>query len=240
MNRSYRFAAVATLAALAGTVALAQPGQDKKPAPPAKPATPAAVKPAAPAGQPEMQLPPGFTMEDMQACIEAGTPGEMHAFLAEGVGTWDGKTKMWMAPGTDPIESTCTTVISSIMDGRYIKCETSGEMPGMGMFMGSGIYAYDNVSQSFQSTWIDNMSTGIATGVGERSSDGKTMTWTLTYNCPMTKKPTVMREVQRQTGKDTSVLEMFGADPKTGKEYKMMEIALTRKAGSSASVPTRN
>ncbi len=216
MNRSCRFAAVA-LAAIAGSIALAQPGQD--------------------AGQPEMQLPPGMTMEDVQACMEAGTPGEMHAFLAESVGTWEGKTKMWMDPSMPPIESTCTTVISSIMDGRYIKCETSGEIPDMGLFEGSGIYAFDNVSQQFQATWIDNMSTGIATGAGELSSDRKTLTWKLTYNCPITKKPTTMREVQRFINKDTSIMEMYGLNPKTGEEYKMMEIHYTRKSGPTASAP---
>jgi hypothetical protein len=235
MNRATRFSVLAVLAA-AGTLAVAQPaqpGKDKKPPTPA--AAPAAKPAAQPAGAPaEMQLPPGMTMEDMQACMEAGTPGEMHAYLAQSVGTWSGKTKMWMDPDAPPMESTCTTVISAIMDGRYIKCETSGEMPGMGMFMGSGVYAFDNVTQKFQSTWIDNMSTGIATGTGERSSDGKTMTWNLNFNCPVTKKSTTMREVQRHTGKDTSTMEMYGINPKTGKEYKMMEIQYTRKATASA------
>lgn len=214
MNRSCRFAAVA-LAAIAGSIALAQPGKD--------------------AGQPEMQLPPGMTMEDMQACMEAGIPGEMHAFLAESVGTWEGKVKMWMDPSMPPTESTCTTVITSIMDGRYVRCETSGEMPGMGLFLGSGIYAFDNVTQQFQSTWIDNMSTGIAFGTGELSSDRKTLTWKLTFNCPITKKPTTMREVQRFIDKDTSIMEMYGANPKTGEEYKMMEIHYTRASGTPAS-----
>src|SRR5262245_29204367 len=52
-------------------------------------------------------LPPGMTEEDMkmmQACIEAGTPGEMHAFLAAGSGAWSGECTMWMAPGTDPMK----------------------------------------------------------------------------------------------------------------------------------------
>ena len=225
MNRSYRSAAVLAIVAVAGALAVAQPAKEA-----AKPAAPAAAQPA-PEG---MQLPPGMTMEDVQACIEAGTPGEMHEYLAQGVGTWSGKMKMWMAPGTDPMESECVSTITPIMDGRYFKCETTGEMPGMGVFLGSGLYAFDNVSKQFQSTWIDNMSTGIAIGVGERSSDGKTMTWNLTYHCPITKKPCVLRQIERHTGKDSMVMEMHGTDPKSGKEYKMMEIAYTRKAAAAA------
>ncbi len=107
-------------------------------------------------------------------------------------------------------------------------------MPGMGPFNGFGLYGFDNVSQKFQGVWIDNMGTGMMTGTGELSSDGKTLTWTYNYTCPMLKKPTTMREVDRITGKDTRTMEMFGTDPVTGKEYRMMEVLLTRKAGSTA------
>jgi len=50
-----------------------------------------------------------------------------------------------------------------------------------------------------------------------------------TFNCPITKKPTAMRDVETITGPHSKTLEMFGADPKTGKEYKMMRIELTKK-----------
>lgn len=77
---------------------------------------------------------------------------------------------------------------------------------------------------------MDNCGTGIMNGSGELSSDGKTMTWKYTYNCPITKQPTVMRQVETTTGPNAKTLEMFGADPKSGKEYKMMLIEYTRKS----------
>ena len=64
-------------------------------------------------------------------------PGEMHAWLAEGVGEWDGKTTMWMFPGSEPVTSECTSTVTSMMDGRYIKCEIDGEAVGFA-FYGSG------------------------------------------------------------------------------------------------------
>lgn len=185
--------------------------------------------------QPEMTPPPGMTpemMEMMQACQEAGTPGEQHKMLAKGVGVWTGTNKMWMSPDGPAMESEITSTCTMVMDGRYFKCEVKGAIPDMGEFHGVGIYAFDNVSQKFQCTWIDNMSTGIMTGEGASSSDGKTMTWTSKYNCPVTKKPTTFREVQRWTGKDTMVMEMHGTDPISGKEYKMMEMSLKRKPGT--------
>jgi hypothetical protein len=208
--------AVVAIAAVAGTIAIAQPTKDTKA--PAKPS----------ATQPEHKLPAGWTEADMQACTEAGTPGKMHEHLTADVGTWTGKSKMWMAPGAEVMESECTYTITSVMDGRYTRAEMNGEMPGMGTFNGFGLNGYDNVAQKFQSTWIDNHSTGIMFGTGELSPDGKVLTWRYTYNCPITKKPAVLREVDTRTGDNTRKLEMYGNDPKSGKEFKMMEIQFTR------------
>ncbi|TWU29274.1 DUF1579 domain-containing protein [Bythopirellula polymerisocia] len=184
---------------------------------------------SAPADQGEMQLPTGWTMEDMQAVMMASTPGKMHERLAQDIGTWDCETTMWMAPNTEPMKSGGTATYSPLMDGRFIKCDMEGEMPGMGPYHGMGICGYDNVSQEFICNWMDNHGTGIMNGVGELSDDGKTLTWEFTYNCPITKKPVVMREVETVTGPDTKTFDMFGADPKSGEEFKMMHIDFTRK-----------
>lgn len=207
---------VVGLVALAGSLAFTQPPKETKPAP------------AQPAGQPEMQLPPGWTAEDMQACVAAGTPGKMHEHLAKGVGTWLGKSQMWMSAGTEPMKSECTSTVTSAMDGRYFKCEMAGEMPGMGTFSGFGVYGFDNVSQKFVGTWIDNQSTGIMTGTGELSKDGKTLSWSYTYNCPITKKPATVRQIETYPDGKSSTFEMFMTDPKSGKEYKCMRIDFTK------------
>src|SRR5690606_38232332 len=118
------------------------------------------------------------------------------------------------------------------------KCEITGDMPGMGPFNGFGIYGYDNVAQQFQCSWIDNCGTAIMNGKGELSSDGKTLTWTFSYHCPITKKLTTMREVERITGVNPKRLTRYGSQPKPGKDYKMTEIAFTRGDGPTAAVPT--
>ncbi len=207
------FVTAAAVAALVGSFAIADASREDSKS----------------ANQPEMKLPPGWTADDMKACMLAGTPGKMHQYLAKEAGVWLGKTTMWMGPGGKPMKSECTSTITPMLDGRYIRCEMEGDMPGMGPFKGFGIYGFDNVSQKFVSTWIDNQATGIMNGTGHLSADGKTMTWQYTFNCPITKKPTVMREVETTTGPNTKTLEMFGAEPKSGKEFKMMSIELTRK-----------
>ena len=167
----------------------------------------------------------------MKACTEAATPGPKHELLAQSIGVWSGKNTMWMTPTAEPVKSDCTATTTAIMDGRFTRCEVDGEMPGMGPFHGFGVYGFDNVSQKFQSTWIDNCGTGMLFGTGELSPDGKTLTWTYTYTCPITRKPTVFRQIEHHTSKDSLTVEMFGADPHSGKEFKMMEIAYTRKSG---------
>ena len=67
------------------------------------------------------------------------------------------------------------------------------------------------------------------TGTGTLSADGKTMTWNYNYHCPITKKPAVMRQVETNTGPNAKTLEMFGNDPKSGKEFKMMSMEMARK-----------
>ncbi|MCC6678057.1 MAG: DUF1579 domain-containing protein [Phycisphaerales bacterium] len=204
------------LAAVAASLSFAEPPKDK-------------------AAQPgEHQLPPGWTEADMKACMDAGTPGEMQKWLTEGAGVWTGKQKMWMAPDTEAMASEVTMTITPIMEGRFVKCEFKGDIPGMGPYTGVGITGYDNVSRTFQGTWIDNHSTGIMMGKAELSSDNKTLTWSYDYSCPITQKTAKMREIDKITGKDTRTMEMWGLEPKSGKEYKMMEISFTRTGAAPA------
>src|SRR5688572_33337664 len=70
----------------------------------------------------EKKAPPGMSEADMKACMEAATPGPKHAFLTDGTGVWTGPTTMWMAPGAEPVKSECTSTVTSIMDGRFVRC----------------------------------------------------------------------------------------------------------------------
>jgi hypothetical protein len=198
------------LIAVATTTAIAQEGQKSK-------------------SEPGFTLPPGWTQEDLQAMMTAASPGKMHQLLAKDVGDWNGKSTMWMAPGADPLKSEVTSTIKPMLDGRFTHCEVKGDMPGMGPFVTIGIMGFDNVSKKFVANWIDNHGTGMMNGTGELSKDGKTLTWKFTYNCPITKKPALMRQIETNTGPNTKTLEVFGAEPKSGKEFKMMQIELTRK-----------
>jgi hypothetical protein len=176
----------------------------------------------------DVPLPAGWTEADMQACMKAGKPGPMHELLARSAGVWRTESTMWMGPDTAPMTGAGKATVTPIMDGRYIRVEMTGETPCMGPYNGSGVYGDDNVAEEFQCSWIDNCSTGIMNGTGQLSSDGRTISWTFDYNCPITKKPAVLREVERLEGEDSKTLTIYGREPRNNHGFKMMEIVFTR------------
>ena len=165
----------------------------------------------------------------MKAMMDYGTPGEMHKMLASWNGTWNGETTMWDYEGAAPKKSAGTAVNSMIFDGKYQISKHTGNMMGM-PFEGHGMTAYDNAKKKFVSTWIDNWSTGIMNMEGDWNAAAKTLTFTGT--CPDICRPgkvCEMKEVFTVIDDNTQKMEMDSPDPKTGKQFKMMEIALTRK-----------
>ena len=178
---------------------------------------------------PAIQLPPGWTAEEMQRCIKAGTPGAGQARLMKDVGTWAGKSTVWMAPGMDPLVGEVTAEYAPVMDGRYVRCEMSGNCPMMGPFQGLALFGFDNVSKKFVASMVDNHSTGIMQGEGELAKDGKTINWEYVANCPREQKPVTLRQVETATSPTTKTLEMFALDSKSGDEFKMMSIEFTKK-----------
>lgn len=165
----------------------------------------------------------------MKAMMDYGTPGKMHALLASWNGTWEGETTLWDHEGAAPLKSTSTAVNTMIMGGRYQSSKHTGNMMGM-PFEGMSILAYDNATKQFTSTWIDNWGTGIMTMTGNWDEATKTMT--LSGTMPDICRPgkaCSLRETFTVIDDNTQNLVMYGPDSKTGKEFKTMEIKMTRK-----------
>lgn len=165
----------------------------------------------------------------MAKMMEYGKPGPMHAMMASWNGTWNGETTMWEYEGAAPKTSTGTAVNTMIMGGKYQSSKHSGNMMGM-PFEGASTMGYDNATKKFVSTWIDNWSSGIMNMSGDWNEATKTLT--LTGTMPDILRPgseCTLKENFKVVDDNTQILEMYGPDPKTGKEFKMMEIKLTRK-----------
>lgn len=91
-----------------------------------------------------------------------------HAMLNRLVGEWEGPTTTWFEPDVVADESPMTGKISTILDGRFLLHEYTGEMQGK-PFSGVAIYGFDLATNKFQSAWVDSfhMSTGILFSEGE-------------------------------------------------------------------------
>lgn len=155
------------------------------------------------------------------------TPGEPHKLMASWDGTWTGDIQMWMAPGAPPQVSKATAVNKMMYGGRYQNSKHSSNMMGM-PFEGESTMGYDNSKKLFVSSWLDNMGTGIV--MMEGAWDEATKTLTLTGKCvdPMTGRDMVLKQTMKVVDNNNQFIEMYGPGP-DGKEFKMMEIKLTRK-----------
>jgi hypothetical protein len=169
----------------------------------------------------------------MEKMAKAATPGPQHAALAKLAGEWNCKIKFQMDPSQPAQESQSTATITTLMDGRYIQEVDNSMMNGM-PFSGMGITGYDNVIGKYVFTWIDNMGTGIETGIGTADASGKVITLNATMNDPVTGKPTKSRMVTTIIDNDHHIFEMYGTPPGVKKEMKVMTIDYQRKTDSAS------
>ena len=165
----------------------------------------------------------------MKAMMDYGTPGKMQEMMASWNGTWNADMIMWDHEGAPPQKLTGTAVNTMILGGRYQSTKHGGNMMGM-PYEGMSTTGYDNASKQFISSWIDNMGTGMMIMKGPWDESTKTLT--LTGSMPDICRPgkeCTEREVFTVIDANTQHMELYGPDPKTGKEMKVMEINMTRK-----------
>ncbi len=170
--------------------------------------------------------------DEMKQMMEMGKLNENHKILAATAGTFSYVVKMYMDPSGKPSESTGTATRKTIMDGRYVSGDYSGnfKMPGPAgktqsmKFIGMSMDGYDNVKKKFVSGWIDNMGTGIMMIDGTYDAATKTFNYTGNYEMMpgMTAK---VREVIKMTDKGMTM--EYYEDRGQG-ETKSMEIDYTK------------
>lgn len=153
------------------------------------------------------------------------TPGPIHEKMAKDNGEWTYEMTMWYSPGAEPMKSegTCT---NEMLYGRYQKSIYKGTFMGQ-PFEGIATMAYDNGKKIFQSTWIDNMGTGILVSEGKWNEGTKTITLKGKGYDPSTGKDEMMRETIQFVDEDHQTMQMYSH--KNDKEFKSMEIKFTRK-----------
>jgi len=164
----------------------------------------------------------------MKAWQDYATPGEPHKMLAMDNGNWSAESTMYRsANDPKPMKTAMAATSKMVMGGRYQESRYSGNMMGQ-PFEGVATVGYNNASKKYESTWVDNMGTGVMYMTGDY--DAATNTMTLSGDCvdPMTGKAKKVRETFTIVDDNTRKMEMFDTDA-SGKEYKSMELVQTRK-----------
>ncbi len=162
--------------------------------------------------------------EMMAKWMEAMTPGDNHAWLAEMAGDWIYTQTVYMDPNKKPDVEVGKCTARMTMGGRYLEENMTGNSWGM-PFEGQNITAFDNINGKFQTVWNDNMGTSFM--IGEGSREGNVLTVNATYPDfdGGTQRFKMVTEV---INKDKHTFEMYTIDP-DGKEFMHMEIVYERK-----------
>jgi hypothetical protein len=176
-------------------------------------------------GPPPPPTPPADSATMMKAWMAYATPGEQHKMLAAQNGVWQEDIKMYMEDGkVDSMKSVCTNTMA--LNGLVQKSTTKGTYMGM-PFEGQGTLGYNNASKKWQSTWMDNMGSGMIYMEGTYDDRTKMLSLSGTHTDPVTGKEILMKQTMKMIDDKNQYIEMF--DTKDGKEMKSMEIRLSRK-----------
>lgn len=164
--------------------------------------------------------------DEMKAWMDYMTPGKMHEMLAKNSGNWTYVQETWLEPGAEPMTDKGKAKCSMIFGGRYLQMEHEGK--GFGMdFNGMNIIGYDNGKGVFQSFWIDNFGTGMATAEGKWDEASKSTIMFGTMYDPVSKMDNKYRTIVRNPSDVSIVNEMYAVSP-DGKEFLMMRTTYTR------------
>ena len=163
----------------------------------------------------------------MAAYEKAMTPGEHHAKLALLEGNWAMTVTVWMQPGAEPTVSSATSTSKMVMGGRYMLDTVEGTAMGM-PFSGMGWTGYDNVDQQYESTWIDNLGTGIYTYHGQWDDEVNGIVMHGSYTDPVTGQKVESKTVTRLEGPDKMVYTSYERRKGDEEARKTMEIVSIR------------
>lgn len=163
----------------------------------------------------------------MAAWMKQSQPSEFHKHLEAFVGHWNFTTKWRMSEEAPWSESTGTSDVKWILDGRFIYEDVKGSFGEMGPFAGVGITGYDNGQKIYTNVWMDSMNTSMMTSKGTCDASGKVFTSVGdSYDC-MTGKMKKTKTVHTVINENKNKLEMFEVKA-DGSSFKSMEIIYNR------------
>ncbi len=160
----------------------------------------------------------------MMAMQANATPGAAHKQLADSAGHYDALMQSWNAPDTEPMVSQMKVVRAMSMGGRVLEETWTGEVMGA-PFHGFSRTGYDNQTQTYWTTWTDNMSTGLFVARGKWDEKESTVIYLGDSADPITGDPIPTRSVVSFLDGGKEAMTMY--QTKDGAETKAMAFTLT-------------
>ena len=170
----------------------------------------------------------------MQALADAATPGPIHAELMKRAGDYT-TTATFYAPGAEPQQSNGTAKLKSILGGRFLEEENSGDSFGT-PYSGLRLYGYNNGSKQYEAIWIYNGSTAFLVLDGASDDNGKTVRYSGAFLGPGGGRQTLRVTITQQDA-DHFVVRLLGEGP--GDATSTLETTYARVKKAAAAPPHR-
>ena len=151
-----------------------------------------------------------------------------HEGFAYEIGTWDAKTKMWMAPGTEPMVGKAVET-NKMLGTMWMVSDFQGEVMGM-PFTGHGQFGYDPHKKKYVGTWIDTFSPHLSVMEGTMDEKTKTLTMMSKGFDPRLGKEVTSKMVSTIIDHDHKKFQIFmPVEGKEGEWRMHLEIEYTRR-----------
>jgi hypothetical protein len=155
--------------------------------------------------------------------FESGSP---HHFLAQLVGAWSGKSKLWLEPGLLADESPVQGSITLVLEGRFAIYLYQGSVEGEpqhGMFT----FGYNTTLDHYEASWLDSFHNNTAIMFCSGAPKEKGFVVIGNYPDPTGGPDWVWRTEVTLEDENHLVIEAYNVTP-DGVEAKATETRLTR------------
>lgn len=174
----------------------------------------------------DAQMSPEEMQAIMMKMMEAAQPGPEHKKLNAMAGEWTTKIKMKMSPDADWEHHTGHSKIQSALGGRYMIEKFTAELGMMGKMEGLLILSYNNLTDEYESIWMDSMSTWPQYATGVINEEGATELKGKMRDV-ITPEGRPYRHVTYPIDEDNYLTKMYDTIPPVG-DIQVMEIEYSR------------
>ncbi|HEY0608339.1 MAG TPA: DUF1579 family protein [Chitinophaga sp.] len=164
--------------------------------------------------------------------VKFPAPGRFHEMLARSNGTWMGEGTMQFSSEGQRVSAGASMIVNKMSsDGLYQISEVKGNIKPGGMgapWTGLRITGYDNARNIFTRAMIGD-GPAIEGVVMEGQWDEAKRSITFPFKrTDQSGKERILKEVYTIVDENTEVLEIYDTDPKTNKEFMMLQVKWMR------------